>query len=168
MTVITFLNPLVAVALGVGLLGEPLTLGIPSPDSCSSSSAATSVDHPIDDLRLSESPSGHPPSPVRIGEPMIIEAAQITVAEGQQSQFRGCPQPGDRDPVHGTRIPRDRSPPRGGTSGRLPAHDPLGDPSPTTPRASVAPNCSRKWRALIGPFFAEPPPVEHWERLVER
>ncbi len=28
MTVITFLNPLVAVALGVGLLGEPLTLGI--------------------------------------------------------------------------------------------------------------------------------------------
>ena len=98
---------------------------------------------------------------------MIIEAAQITVAEGQQSQFeaalsRAIEILSMADGYLGIEVHRGVERP---AAYLLTIHwETLADHTEGFRGSELF----TQWRALIGPFFAEPPLVEHWERLVER
>lgn len=98
---------------------------------------------------------------------MIIETAQITVAEEQQSQFETALNeaieilsmaPG----FLGIEVHRGVERP---AVYLLAIHwETLADHT----EGFRGSDLFTRWRALIGPFFAEPPLVEHWERLVVR
>ena len=95
---------------------------------------------------------------------MILELADIRITPGQQAAFDAAIVRGVTTVISQAKGFRGYKVNRGIESPeRYVLHDLLGDAGEPHGATSAAARCLPQWRAIVGPFFAQPPVVEHFE-----
>jgi heme-degrading monooxygenase HmoA len=99
---------------------------------------------------------------------MILEHADITIAPGKNAEFEEAIQRGIATVISKSKGFRDAQVHRGIESTEryiLTIHwDTLENHTVDFREGPLFP----AWRAIVGPFFAKPPVVEHFDRVLER